>query len=246
MFDFNESIAANAAGKPLVCAHRGVSGGNIPCNSMAAFAAALAQGADMVELDVTESRDGQLFVFHPGKESAHLKTHRLISAMKSGKVGALRYVNQDNDETQFGVEKLCDVLDFLRGKCYINVDKFWTDIPGISAEIRRVGVEKQVIVKTALKDKFLKPLEECAKDFMFMPIVRDEDTVTDMLRARGIRCVGAEILFDRETAPVASRRYIDSMHEKGMILFANAIVYNYKEVTTTSPPPGNPNGAGAG
>ncbi len=230
MFDFNDSIVNNAAGRSLICAHRGVSGGNIPCNSMAAFSAALAQGADMIELDVTVSRDGKMFVFHPGKESAHLGSHRLISAMKGDKVGKLRYVNQDNDETQFGVEQLCDVLDFLKGKCYINVDKFWTDIPGISAEIRRVGVEKQVVVKTALKEKFLKPLQECAADFMFMPIVREEDTVTDMLRSQGINCIGAEILFEKDTAPVASRRYIEAMHEKGMVLFANAIVYNYKEV----------------
>lgn len=230
MFDFNDTIVNNAAGRPLICAHRGVSGGNIPCNTLAAFSAALAQGADVIELDVTESRDGQLFVFHPGKESAHLKSHKLISAMKADKVKKLRYVNQDNDETQFGVDRLCDILDFLKGKCYINVDKFWTDIPGISAEIRRVGVEKQVIVKTALKDKYLKPLKECAADFMFMPIVRDEDTVTDMLRAESINCVGAEVLFEKDTAPVASREYIETMHKKGMVLFANAIVYNYKEV----------------
>jgi glycerophosphoryl diester phosphodiesterase len=230
MFDFNDTIVNNAAGRPLICAHRGVSGGNIPCNTLAAFSAALAQGADVIELDVTESRDGQLFVFHPGKESAHLKSHKLISAMKADKVKKLRYVNQDNDETQFGVDRLCDILDFLKGKCYINVDKFWTDIPGISAEIRRVGVEKQVIVKTALKDKYLKPLKECAADFMFMPIVRDTDTVTDRLVKEGIRCVGAEILFEKETASVASEAYISSMHEKGMVLFVNAIVYNYKDV----------------
>ena len=230
MFDFSDSITANAAGRPLICAHRGVSGGNIPCNTIAAFSAALAQGADMIELDVTVSRDGRFFVFHPGKEAAHLNSHKLISAMRGDKVKKLRYVNQDNDETQFGVDELCDILDFLRGKCYINIDKFWTDIPGISKEIRRVGVEKQVVVKTALKDKYLRPLKECAADFMFLPIVREQDTVTEMLRTEGINCIGAEILFETDNAPVASRAYISAMHEKGMVLFANAIVYNYKEV----------------
>ena len=230
MLDFKENLVRGDGCRPLICAHRGVSAGNIPCNTIAAFSAALAQGADMIELDVTESRDGRFFVFHPGKESAHLRSHKLISAMKGDRVKKLRYVNQDNDETQFGVDELCDILDFLKGKCYINVDKFWTDIPGISREIRRVGVEKQVVVKTALKDKYLQPLKECAADFMFLPIVRNEDKVTDMLRAQGINCVGAEILFEQENAPVVSREYVSSMHEKGMALFVNAIVYNYKEV----------------
>ena len=230
MFDFNDSLFHNAAGRPLICAHRGVAGGNVPCNTLAGFAGALAQGADIIELDVTKSLDGQYFVFHPGKEYAHLGSRKLISAMRAEKVKKLRYINQDNDKTQFGVDTLPDVLDFLRGKCYINVDKFWTDIPGISKEIRRAGVEKQVIVKTSLKQSHLQPLKECAADFMFMPIVRDEDTVTDMLLSQGIRCVGAEILFEKEDAKVASDAYIEAMHKKGMLLFANAIVYNYKDV----------------
>ncbi|MCH5198498.1 MAG: glycerophosphodiester phosphodiesterase family protein [Oscillospiraceae bacterium] len=230
MFDFNESIINNAAGKTLICAHRGVSGGNIPCNTLAAFSAALMQGADMIELDVTKSRDGRFFVFHPGKERAHLGKHRVISAMRGDCVKKLRFINIDNDKTQFCVNELCEVLDYLRGKCYINVDKFWTDIPGISKEIRRAGVEKQVVVKTELKDKYLKPLKECAADMMFMPVIDNEDNVTDMLKSTGINCIGAEVLFENENAPVASYEYISSMHKKGMLLFVNAEVFYYKTV----------------
>ena len=226
MFDFNESIANNTAKKPLICAHRGVSGGNIPCNTLAAFSAALAQGADMIELDVT----------------GNLRSHRLISAMKSARVSKLRYVNQDNDETQFGVDKLCDILDFLKGKCYINVDKFWTDIPGISKEIRRVGVEKQVIVKTALKDKYLQPLKECAADFMFMPIVRNQDTVTDMLVSQGINCVGAEVLFEEDTKPCIKKAW-SCLPTPSFTITGTC---SAPVTTTTSPPPASRNAAGAG
>lgn len=35
--------------KILVAAHRGVAGGNIPCNSLQAFQIALNQGADIIE-----------------------------------------------------------------------------------------------------------------------------------------------------------------------------------------------------
>lgn len=230
MFDFNQPITENIQDYPLICAHRGSAGGNVPCNTLAAFSAALTQGADIIELDITKSRDGKYFVFHPGMEKPHLGSLRPISLMNSEKVKKLRYLNQDDTKTQFGVEELAEVFDFLKGKCYINVDKFWTDIPGISNQIRRAGVEKQVIVKTALKDKYLTPLKECASDFMFMPIVRSEDNVTDMLRAKGINCIGAEILFENDNEHVASDEYIESMHKKGMVLFANAIVYNYKSV----------------
>ena len=149
MFDFNDSIRNNAAGRTLICAHRGVSGGNVPCNTLAGFAGALAQGADIIELDVTKSLDGVHFVFHPGKERAHLGSRRFISMLTADKVKKLRYINQDNDKTQFGVDPLADVLDFLRGKCYINVDKFWDNVSPICQAIRRHGMMDQILVKTA-------------------------------------------------------------------------------------------------
>lgn len=225
-----KTIFEKAVNGPLICAHRGVSGGNIPCNTTAAFAGALAQGADMIELDVSKSRDGEFFVFHPGMERAHLRSDTLIADMDSSAVRGLRFVNQDDTVTQFGVERLDDVLDFLKGKCYVNVDKFWTDVPGISEVIRKVGVSEQVVVKSGFNEKAFRLLRDCAKDFMYMPIVRHSDDVTQRLIDGGVRCVGAEVLFDDESAPVASEEYIASMHGRGLLLFVNAIVYDHNEV----------------
>ncbi len=230
MIDFNKSIFENSREKILICAHRGFSGADIPCNSMPAFKAAVMSGADMIELDVTKTIDGKYFVFHPGMEYAHLRKKKLISAMRSDKVKKLRFVNQDACPTDFGVSTLEEVFDYLRGKCYINVDKYWTDIPGITECIRKCGVEKQVVVKTAIKDKYIKELLRYAPDLMFMPIVRNRDDITDELIAKGINCIGAEVLFEKEDEPVASDEYIKSMHDKGLIVFGNAIVYNKNDV----------------
>ncbi len=232
MIDFNKTIFENTREKPIICAHRGISGGNIPCNTLPAFKAALYQGAEMIELDVSRAQDGEFFVFHPGMEVPHMKTHKKIPDLSSKGVNKLRFFNFDDTETQFGVEKLEDILDFLKGKCYINVDKFWIDIEGISAVIRKCGVEKQVVVKTSIKDKYIHDIKEYAKDFMYLPVIRDEDKITDRLVEQGINCVGAEILFDKESAPVISDEYIDSMHHKGRVIFVNSIVYDYKEVLT--------------
>ncbi|RRR74566.1 MAG: glycerophosphodiester phosphodiesterase [Candidatus Viridilinea halotolerans] len=48
---------------PLIIAHRGASG-EAPENTLAAFALAQRQGADMLELDVRRSADDRLVVFH--------------------------------------------------------------------------------------------------------------------------------------------------------------------------------------
>lgn len=230
--DFSKSIFENTRERPLVCAHRGVSGANIPCNSLPAFEAALAQGADMIELDVSRSSDGEFFVFHPGMEGPHLGIEGSLSDLSARETEKLRFINQDDTPTDCGICRLRDILTFLRGKCYINVDKFWTDMEGISRVIRETGTEEQVIVKAAGDDEDIAGLKEYARDLMFMPVIRDRDTITSRLRSEGINCVGAEVLFDSEDAPVCSEKYIEDMHSRGMVVWANAIVYDYGQILT--------------
>ena len=230
MIDLHKSIFENSKEMPLVCAHRGSAAGNIPCNTLASFSAALMQGADMIELDVAISADGKYYVFHPGMERAYLKIRSFLRLLPSKKVEKLRFYNPDDTKTQFGVNTLAEAFDFLRGKCYINVDKFWTDVPGISRAIRESGVEKQVIVKTGTSAKELEQIKKYASDFMFMPIVRGSDDVTDRLCQDGVNCIGAEVLFEKTDEQCCSAEYIEKMHEKGRILFVNAEVYDVNAV----------------
>ena len=58
----NFNLWETAQEKIIVVAHRGVFGGNIPCNTIASYDIALKQGADMLEVDVEMSRDGKLYI----------------------------------------------------------------------------------------------------------------------------------------------------------------------------------------
>lgn len=216
--------------KPLLAAHRGVCGANIPCNTLAAYAIALQQGADIIELDVSKSLDGELFAFHPEMEPVYLKCGKMISEMTAKEVREVPLLNQDEVPTHYRVPTLEEALAFLKDKAYINVDKFWTDVEGITACIRRAGVERQAIVKTYLEEDALREVEKFAPDLMFMPMVRHKDESTEMLLKRNINLIGNEVLFDRETDEVISDAYIAEMHRKGLLIWANAIVYNEKDV----------------
>ena len=230
--DFTKSIFENRQQRklPFFAAHRGVCGGNIPCNTMAAYKIALDQGADVVEIDVTRAKDGGLFVFHPGMEKVFLRSERPITDMTTAEASELLLVNQDSTRTSYRVPTLFEVLTFLKGKAYINVDKFWMDIKGITEEIRKAGVEDQVIVKTYTDEESLAQVKEYAPDFMFMPMVKREDRVTEELISKGVKVIGVEALFDTEDAPVISDEYIREMHSKGLLVWANSIVYNEKSV----------------
>lgn len=231
--DFNKSIFENRkSGVPFLVSHRGVNCANVPCNTMLAFKTAIAQGADVVELDVSKSRDGVFFVFHPGTEKVFLKCGKTIPEMDCEEVKNCRLLNLDEVPTHYGIPTLEEAFLYLKGKAYINVDKFWTDIEGISEVIKKCGVEKQVIVKTPVEEKYFKQIEEYARGFMYMPLTRHTDTVTEILRGRNINYIGVEAIFDTVNDEVATADYIERMHQKGLLVWANSIVYDEKEVVS--------------
>ena len=61
-------LSAIRAKKPLVAVHRGQNSGSIVENTAKAVRAAVVSGADIVEIDVIESTDGDFFTFHNGYE----------------------------------------------------------------------------------------------------------------------------------------------------------------------------------
>ena len=230
--DFNKSIFENRMdkGAPFLVAHRGVCGANVPCNSITAYKTAIAQGADVVEIDVAKSKDGELFVFHPGMEHVFLRSDKQIKDMTADEVKGMRLYNQDAVITSHHVPTLKEVFQLLKGKAYINVDKYWTDIEGISKAIYEAGVEKQVIVKAYPDENVAKLLKAHAPDLMFMSMAWGDDKVTDMMLKQGINLIGAEVLFNTEECPVCQREYIEKMHEKGLLVWVNSIIYNEADV----------------
>lgn len=230
--DFNKPIFENRKERsyPFLVAHRGVCGANVPCNTLAAYKIALDQGADVVEIDVAITKDKKYYVFHPGMEHVFLRSEKGISDMTAEELDNMYLVNQDGVKTSYKVPTLAEVLALLKDKVYINVDKFWTDIEGISAEIRQAGVEKQVIVKTYTDREALDNVKKFAPDFMFVPLVRGKDNVTDSLIEEGVNVIGAEILFSSESDDCISDEYIAKMHEKGLLVWMNSIIYNEADV----------------
>ena len=229
--DFNKSIFENRKelARPFLAAHRGVCGANVPCNSIAAFKIALSQGADVIEIDVSKTKDGKYYIFHPWMEPVFLKD-KYICDMDASELETKRLVNQDSVRTSYKVPTLDEALALLKDKVYINVDKFWTDIEGITAAIRKAGVEKQVIVKTHVDEESLAMVEKYAPDLMFVPMVRDKDEITESLLERNINLIGVEVLFKDDSAECISKEYIKSMHDKGLLVWVNSIIYDENDI----------------
>ena len=225
----NFNLAEKAKENIIVVAHRGVSGGNIPCNTLAAYEIALKQGADMIEVDVSNTLEGNLVIFHPGMEIPHLNMPVYIPLTNTKSVHKLRYVNSDNTPTQFRVASFDDFLEQFKGRCYINIDKFWDNPKKIYEAIKRHGMIEQVLVKSSVNAKVLKTLETLCPELPFMPIVKENHPSHEELMERNINYVGVECVFAKDTAPIAQDEFIEKMHGDGKLVWMNSIIYNYKD-----------------
>lgn len=141
----------------LVIAHRGAWGPaapNAPAeNTLEAFEAAIALGADMIELDVRRTRDGYLVVFHDAR-------------VKAVPTGSLRYEALTVKGTKSRPPLLSDVLGLTRGRIALNL------------EIKEAGYVEETI---ALLRPF--GLERCLLTSFLDEVVREAKTLAPDLRA---------------------------------------------------------------
>jgi glycerophosphoryl diester phosphodiesterase len=125
-------------GVALIVAHRGASS-LAPENTLEAFEAAIAVGADMVEFDVRSTADGVLVAFHdplpPVRyDELHPRPPRLEEVVE---LCATR-IALDVELKEAGVE--ADVLEIVRGTSFI-VTSF---LPEVVADVKRLRPEVRV------------------------------------------------------------------------------------------------------
>ena len=183
----------------------------------------------MIEVDITNTIDNQLVLFHPGMEIPHLNMPVYIPLLQHNAVKKLRYVNADNTPTQFKIATLDEFLEQFKGRCFINIDKFWTNPRRIYKAIKAHNMVDQVVVKSSVNEKVLGVLESLCPELPFMPIVKDVHTSHEALMKRNINYIGVECVFAKDTAPIAQDDFIAQMHNDGKLVWMNSIIYNRKD-----------------
>ena len=214
--------------KILIAAHRGYNGGNIPCNSLEGYQIAAKYGADIIEVDVTASKDGELYMLHPGMEKHHFSKDIVLPNCTKQEISEVMLANQDRTITQYNIATFDEMLETLKPyNCLINVDKFWSNPALISKKINEHGMADRIIVKSAINNTDISFLEEVAGDMQFMAITWTKDA-HEILKKSKLNYIGLELLFHTDDAEVLNPEFIKTVKNDGKILWGNSIVYNYK------------------
>jgi len=103
------------SGNISIWGHRGCKGaGNPPENSLAAFAAAIEQGADGIELDVFLTRDGHLVVFHDDNLERMTSLHGPITARTLNELRKVRLKDSSGGTSDEHIPALDQVVDLVQ------------------------------------------------------------------------------------------------------------------------------------
>ena len=121
--------------KPLVIAHRGFSS-RYPENTLPAIRAAIRLGVDYVEIDVQETADGKLIVFHDDRLNRICGVPGRVCDATAARI---RQLNS-------AVPMLSEVLRTCRGKTRLLIEIKRANPSKIAAVIRRHRMQRQVIV----------------------------------------------------------------------------------------------------
>ena len=119
-----------------IIAHRGASF-FLPENTLLSIGNALDRGVGMVEIDVRQSRDGEIVVFH---DATLGRTTNGTGMVKDKTLLELKKLDAGHGET---IPTLNEVLKLVKSKLG-KVSKF-KDQPSIIIEIKEPGIEKEVL-----------------------------------------------------------------------------------------------------
>lgn len=196
----------------LIMAHRGTAVGSITENTVAAVHAALRSGADMVEIDIVASTDGDFFCFHDGAESRLFGQELNIVDLSGREIRQLRYIHTDRTDRSARVASLADVLHHLPPRAVLNIDRSWRWWDTLLPWLEEWEVTHQLTLKCWAKDdSSVDTLRRQGPQLPFIPICESLDQAHAMVADPRLNTVGVELLARTPDHPALDREAISEL-----------------------------------
>lgn len=207
-----------------VIAHRGISS-NAPENSLQAIKNSIEMGVDMVEIDIRETKDGQLVLMH---DPSINRTTNGKGKVKDWTLEGLKTLNLLDDFgfiTENKIPTLEEALLLSKDKILINLDKSYNYFDKCYEVMKKTGTLRQVVIKgektrSQVESEYGQYLDE----IYFMPIVQlpnknAKRIIDDYLNNRVP--IAFEFIIRRD--PVGVMDNFDEIREKGANIWVNAL-----------------------
>jgi glycerophosphoryl diester phosphodiesterase len=138
----------------IVVAHRG-DHTHVPENTIAAFEAAVKEGADYAEIDLRTTLDSQLIIMHDASVDRMTDGRGLVKDMTLEEIRKLKVKDKIHpDWGEFDIPLFKEVLELCRGRINIYLDFKDASPAETYKEIRKYGMEKNVVVYLNREEQF--------------------------------------------------------------------------------------------
>ena len=206
----------------LIAAHRGTNGGNIIQNTTLAYKNALLHGADIIELDLIMSTDEEFFAFHNGQESMVLHQNFDIREKSSQELLQYPCYNDNDHAAAQRLERVSDILNAFKGKCFINIDRSWFYWLKTIDYLSTFDMNDQIILKSPVQPALLQTLQDSHSSIMYMPIITSYEQL-EVVQSYDINFVAAELIFSDTNSVLQSPQLLHDLYQKRIATWVNAI-----------------------
>lgn len=209
----------------LIMDHRGFWGGNIIQNTREAAMLSYMAGADIVEIDVCRTSDGEYYLFHDGNEKILLGQDKHFTQWTSEEIDSTSAINTTIEPSGYYVEKLENYLEWLPEGKLINVDRAWFffEDPKFFDILKSSNKIDQMVLKCPVDEKYLEILNNLDIKIPFMPIVKKKSDFKKVLRYKNIYTIGLEVIALSEEHELFDKNWLLELKNKGFLILANSI-----------------------
>ncbi len=195
-----------AQNKVLVTAHRG-DWRNAPENSLLGFQYAAAMGADIVELDLKKTKDGEIVIMHDATINRTTNGTGKPSDYTLQELKNFRLKNGIGRVTNNAIPTLKEVMLTLKSSgIKVNLDKSYPYYNEAFAILKETGTNKQAIFKSELPfDSLKNKYPSLINSITYMPVVdldkpEAKKIITDYLK--GMKPYAFELIFTKDTSSI--------------------------------------------
>lgn len=208
----SDKIVSTLLSSPLkapsitVVAHRG-DWRHFPENSLKGIESAIEKGVDVIEIDLAMTSDSVLVLMHDRTVDRTTNGKGRVDSYTLDSIRTLKLKNGWGGLSKYGVPTLEEVLNLVKGRVVINIDKGFDYFPQVYALTEKTGTTEQIIIKSGYPYKKVKAVldTQTGGKMLYMPIINilaegHEEMLDDYLRH--MPCVAYEIVFPRLSSKV--------------------------------------------
>lgn len=210
----------------LMMVHRGFWGGNIPQNTKESAALAFKTGAEIIEIDVARSQDGEYYLFHTGYELPLLGIDKPFDQISSAELDECYLINGIHMVSSYKIVKFRDYLEWFPKDKIINIDRswwYWND-PKFYQLIEETGMVENVFVKNRLQNtegEYLKDLNAAPIALPYMPIIESQAEYELIKQYPNLNVVGVEIIVKEADCDLIDPAFTKMLRDQQLGIIAD-------------------------